>query len=82
MTSFALFYTAIGACGIVWGEGGIVGMQLPEIRADQARARLTMRYPGAAETTPTAEIERVIVYGAVAVDDERVTGIYAGQAVP
>lgn len=60
MTSFALFDTAIGACGIVWGEDGIVGMQLPEARADQARARLTKRYPGAAETTPTAEIERVI----------------------
>lgn len=60
MTSFALFDTAIGACGIVWGEDGVVGMQLPEARADQARARLAKRYPGAAETTPTAEIERVI----------------------
>jgi methylated-DNA-[protein]-cysteine S-methyltransferase len=60
MTNFALFDTAIGACGIVWGEGGIVGMQLPESRADQARARLAKRYPGAAEAAPPAEIEHVI----------------------
>lgn len=60
MTSFALFDTAIGACGIVWGEGGIVGMQLPEPRDDQARARLTKRYPGAEEAAPSAEIERTI----------------------
>lgn len=60
MTSFALFDTAIGACGIVWGEDGIVGMQLPEARADQAKARLAKRYPGAEEAAPPAEIERVI----------------------
>ncbi|HJS02066.1 MAG TPA: cysteine methyltransferase, partial [Variovorax sp.] len=27
---FALFDTAIGACGIAWGARGIVGVQLPE----------------------------------------------------
>ncbi len=60
MTSFALFDTAIGACAIVWGESGIVGMQLPEPRAEQAKARLAKRYPGAGEATPPAEIEYVI----------------------
>jgi len=27
---FTLFDTAIGRCGIAWGERGIVGVQLPE----------------------------------------------------
>lgn len=31
-TGFALFDTAIGPCGVVWGERGIIGMQLPEAR--------------------------------------------------
>ena len=30
---FALFDTAIGACGIAWGERGLVGVQLPEASA-------------------------------------------------
>lgn len=60
MMSFALFDTPIGACGIVWGEGGIVGMQLPESREDQARARLAKRFPGVQESTPTKAIEGVI----------------------
>jgi methylated-DNA-[protein]-cysteine S-methyltransferase len=29
---FALFDTAIGRCGIAWGERGIVGLQLPPYR--------------------------------------------------
>jgi len=29
-TSFTLFPTAIGHCGIAWGERGIVGLWLPE----------------------------------------------------
>jgi methylated-DNA-[protein]-cysteine S-methyltransferase len=59
-TSFTLFETAIGACGIVWGEGGIIGMQLPEAREEEARTRLQRRFDGATETPPPAEIERVI----------------------
>jgi hypothetical protein len=26
---FAMFDTAIGACGVIWGERGITGVQLP-----------------------------------------------------
>jgi len=59
-THFALFDTAIGTCGIVWGESGIAGMQLPESREEQARARLAKRYPDASEATPSPAIKKVI----------------------
>ena len=36
----ALFDTAIGTCGIAWGPGGIVAVQLPEANADATRARM------------------------------------------
>lgn len=36
----ALFDTAIGTCGIAWGPGGIVAVQLPEADADATRARM------------------------------------------
>ena len=57
---FTLFDTAIGACGIAWGERGIVGLQLPESSEDKARARLRRRFPQAAETPPPAAIRRAI----------------------
>ena len=59
-TQFTLFDTAIGACGIAWGERGIVGLQLPESSEDKARARLRRRFPQAAETPPPAAIKRAI----------------------
>ena len=36
----ALFDTAIGTCGIAWGPGGIVAVQLPEADAEATRARM------------------------------------------
>lgn len=41
-----LFDTPIGACGIAWRAGGIVGVQLPEADAAGTRARL-LKYTGA-----------------------------------
>jgi methylated-DNA-[protein]-cysteine S-methyltransferase len=57
---FALFDTAIGPCGIAWGERGLLGLQLPETSADAARARLAKRFPDAEETTPPADVQRAI----------------------
>ena len=37
---YALFDTAIGVCGIAWGAGGVVAVQLPEADAERTRARL------------------------------------------
>ncbi|PJI97263.1 methylated-DNA-[protein]-cysteine S-methyltransferase [Acidovorax sp. 69] len=35
-----LFATALGTCGIAWGPGGIVAVQLPEANAQATQARL------------------------------------------
>jgi methylated-DNA-[protein]-cysteine S-methyltransferase len=55
-TRFTLFDTAIGPCGIVWGEHGILGVQLPERTASATRVRLRRRFPEAAEDVPGGEI--------------------------
>jgi len=58
--SFALFDTAIGRCGIVWGEHGIAGVQSPERDEAATRARLMRRYPDAHEATPSDDVQRAI----------------------
>ena len=58
--SFALFDTAIGACGIAWGERGVVGVQLPEASAARTRERMRRRFPDAAEAPPPPAVERAI----------------------
>jgi len=60
MTSFALFDTAIGACGIAWSARGIAGVQLPEADAEATRARLRRRFADAREALPPPEIQRAI----------------------
>jgi methylated-DNA-[protein]-cysteine S-methyltransferase len=69
---FALFDTAIGRCGIVWGERGISGVQLPESTAAVTRARLRRRFPGAVEAPPSPLARRAIT---------RVTALLDGAPV-
>ena len=57
---FAIFETAIGACGIAWGERGIVGVQLPEGNEEKTRARLRRRFPAASEAEPSPKIADAI----------------------
>ena len=57
---FALFETAIGTCGIVWGARGIVGVQLPEANAAATRARVCRRHPDAREAVPATDVRRAI----------------------
>ena len=57
---FALFETPIGCCGIVWGEGAIVGLQLPEARDLDTRARLLRRFPDAREAPLPSHARRAI----------------------
>ncbi len=40
-----LFETALGTCGVAWGPGGIVAVQLPERDAAATRARLLRGLP-------------------------------------
>lgn len=50
-TSFTLFETSIGQCGIVWTADGIVGIQLPEALI---RQRIEEHHPGALPADPPA----------------------------
>jgi methylated-DNA-[protein]-cysteine S-methyltransferase len=70
-TAYTLFDTAIGACGIAWGENGILGLQLPEGDAEKARARLARRFPGAHESVPPPPVD-----GAIA----EIRALLAGEA--
>jgi O-6-methylguanine DNA methyltransferase len=47
---YALFDTAVGRCGIAWGERGVVGVQLPESSAAATRARVRKRFGDARES--------------------------------
>ena len=58
--SFTLFDTAIGACGVVWAERGVMGVQLPEADEARTRARLLRRSPGAIQIGPPAAIQVAI----------------------
>lgn len=42
----ALFSTALGWCGMAWGPGGIVAVQLPEIDSEATRARMLRELAG------------------------------------
>jgi methylated-DNA-[protein]-cysteine S-methyltransferase len=55
----AFFDTAIGRCGIVWSDRGVVGVQLPE-RAGTERARLLGRFPDAAVGEPSAAVSDAV----------------------
>jgi methylated-DNA-[protein]-cysteine S-methyltransferase len=57
--SFATFDTALGECGIAWGEGGIVAVRTPEA-GNKVRARLSKRFPAAREQAPPPDVARVI----------------------
>ncbi|MBO0736673.1 MAG: methylated-DNA--[protein]-cysteine S-methyltransferase [Alphaproteobacteria bacterium] len=57
---FSLFDTAIGRCGIAWGEHGIVGIQLPEASDSATRERMLHRFPAAGEAAAPPEIQRAV----------------------
>lgn len=58
--NFTFFDTSLGRCGIIWGERGIVGLQLPEGSDGKARARVARRFPDATESAPTAEVRKAV----------------------
>ncbi|MFD1815304.1 methylated-DNA--[protein]-cysteine S-methyltransferase [Rhodococcus gannanensis] len=66
---FALFDTALGRCGLVWGDGGIVGFQLPEETDDRTLERLRECFPDAAEHVLDSTVDAVA---------RRVTALLAG----
>jgi methylated-DNA-[protein]-cysteine S-methyltransferase len=62
---YTIFDTGIGRCGIAWGYGGILGVQLPEAREIDTRRRLFQLYPDARETRPSLNVE-IAIEGIVA----------------
>jgi methylated-DNA-[protein]-cysteine S-methyltransferase len=58
--AYTIFDTAIGRCGIAWGDAGIVGVQLPEAREIETRKRLFRVYPDAREMRPPPNVELAI----------------------
>ena len=69
---FTLFDTAIGRCGIAWGEAGIVGAALPGSSDDQLRRRFVERCPGSAESPPPPALEPVIAAVVTLMQGEKV----------
>ena len=57
---FAIFDTAIGPCGIVWGERGITGVQLPMGNEERTRKRIRQRNGDVTEAPPTAQVQHAI----------------------
>jgi methylated-DNA-[protein]-cysteine S-methyltransferase len=57
---YTLFDTAIGRCGIVWSERGIVGVLFPEGSEEATRKRLLRRHPNACGTIPPDAVRRTI----------------------
>jgi methylated-DNA-[protein]-cysteine S-methyltransferase len=62
---FTIFDSAVGRCGIAWGDLGIVGVQLPEARELETRRRMYRIYPEAREQRPPLNSE-IAIEGIVA----------------
>ena len=57
---YTLFETAIGTCGIVWGERGLSGVHLPDASTERTRSMLARRFPDAHPAVPTPEVQQAI----------------------
>lgn len=70
--SYAMFDTALGRCGIAWGDRGIVAVQLPQPSDAQTRARLAQRYEDIAEAAPPPDVQHAI---------DRIVALIAGEPI-
>ena len=57
---FTLFDTAIGPCGMAWGDAGIRGVQLPQLDAQQTHHTMRQRFTGAHEAAPPPDVQTAI----------------------
>lgn len=57
---YTVFDTALGRCGIAWGDAGVVGLQLPEAREIETLRRLFKLFPEARELRPPPSIAAAI----------------------
>jgi methylated-DNA-[protein]-cysteine S-methyltransferase len=68
---FTLFETAIGRCGIAWGERGVLAVQLPGARDADTCARLLQHVPDATQAVPPRDIALAIASIAALLNGER-----------
>lgn len=68
---FSLFATAIGHCGIAWGEQGLAGVQLPGAHAGQTRSRMQHSFPGVPEAEPPPQVRQAMARIAALLDGAR-----------
>ncbi|MEW2498850.1 methylated-DNA--[protein]-cysteine S-methyltransferase [Amycolatopsis sp. CA-161197] len=54
-SGFTVFDTPLGACGLAWREGVIIGTALPGSSPASTRAFLARRFPDAVEAVPPPE---------------------------
>ncbi|MFZ5732570.1 MAG: cysteine methyltransferase, partial [Pseudomonadota bacterium] len=60
-SGFTIFETAIGPCGIAWGENGLLATQLPGYGERDTRSWLTRRRPDLVEATlPPPDVQDAI----------------------
>ena len=71
MLNYSLYDTDLGRCGLVWGEHGIVGFQLPEGSDDRTIGRLRQCFPEAVESALDTAVRPVA---------DRVASLLAGTA--
>jgi methylated-DNA-[protein]-cysteine S-methyltransferase len=57
---FAIFDTAIGPCGIAWGDRGIHAVQLPMGSKEKTRNRIRQRYGEIPEGDLSGEVRAAI----------------------
>ena len=58
--AYAIFDTAIGRCGIVWSNSGVMAVQLPEAREIDTRRRIFQVHPEAREQPLSLNAELAI----------------------
>lgn len=58
--AYTIFDTAIGRCGMVWSNSGVVAVQLPEAREIDTRRRIFQVHPEAREQAPPLNAELAI----------------------
>ena len=68
---FSLFDTPVGACALVWGAHGLVGVLLPEASAGATRTRAQRRFGAAHEASAPVEVRHVMA---------RIVGLLSGES--
>lgn len=59
-SAFTIFDTVLGHAAMIWRDGGLVGVHLPEPDAERTRSGVLRRFPEAAPGDPPPEVDEAI----------------------